>query len=234
MRRGEHGIQCNICGETLHDNEICDDAECPIGTSGAGAADRELHGSSMPPDGTGAAEPVAWRWQHVNDRREPRPWTYQGEPIRNHNEYLIVEPLYAAPPARGGREAITDLLEKRAAGYEARATSIFNGRIIADELRGNIRAILSLPSAPVSDAAFHAFRKNPYSTVDECALCHKSERDHAAPVSGRDAVVEDVLRSVWADIEFAATNAATDDYHGDISDATVAKLSAIFFPEKRP
>lgn len=48
------------------------------------------------------------------------------------------------------------------------------------------------------------------------------------PVPGE----REILRAVWADIEFAATNAATDDYHGDISDETVAKLSALLFPKR--
>lgn len=39
------------------------------------------------------SEPLAWRWRHVNDASEK--WHYQEQPIVHHNEYLIVEPLYA-------------------------------------------------------------------------------------------------------------------------------------------
>lgn len=45
------------------------------------------------PSVAGAAEPVAWRWQHVNDRREPRPWHYEDAPWKG-NEYMQAEPLY--------------------------------------------------------------------------------------------------------------------------------------------
>lgn len=64
----EHGIQCALCGETLHDNDLCDDAECPIGGS-----------FTVRPSGTGAAEPgKRWYVGAQNDglfivNAEPRP-----------------------------------------------------------------------------------------------------------------------------------------------------------------
>lgn len=47
-------------------------------------------------------------------------------------------------------EAVT-ILRRRAAGYEARATSIFNGRIMADELKGNAREIEALADRALTD-----------------------------------------------------------------------------------
>ncbi len=42
-----------------------------------------------------ATAPVACRWRHVNSVSPD--WNYQDQPIRNHNEYLVVEPLYTSP-----------------------------------------------------------------------------------------------------------------------------------------
>lgn len=58
---------------------------------------------------------------------------------------------YVRQNVREEREAIIEILERRASGFAARSSTIYNGKIIADELRSNIRTILSLPSAPVSD-----------------------------------------------------------------------------------
>lgn len=41
-------------------------------------------------------------------------------------------------------EKVVEILRRRAAGYDARATAIFNGRIMADELRGNALEIEAL------------------------------------------------------------------------------------------
>jgi hypothetical protein len=41
-------------------------------------------------------------------------------------------------------EKASEILRRRAAGYEARHTSIFNGRIMADELKANAREIEAL------------------------------------------------------------------------------------------
>ena len=39
---------------------------------------------------------VAWRWRHVNDAFNK--WHYFEMPLGRHDEYIVVEPLYAAPP----------------------------------------------------------------------------------------------------------------------------------------
>ena len=41
-------------------------------------------------------------------------------------------------------DAACEILNRRANGYAARGTAIFNGKIMADELRGNIREIKQL------------------------------------------------------------------------------------------
>lgn len=48
---------------------------------------------------------------------------------------------------RESLEKAVDILRRRAAGYDARATAIFNGRIIADELKANAREIEALADA---------------------------------------------------------------------------------------
>lgn len=106
---------------------------------------------------TGAAEPVAYivLSEELDDFGYEKTRIWWRNKIRadnwcaQHNATAI--PLYAAPLVRGDRESAIEILEKRAAGYEARGTSIFNGQIIADELRANIRAIRALPVQPGAD-----------------------------------------------------------------------------------
>ena len=66
------------------------------------AENERLRAAAVPAVG---GEAVAWRWRHVNS--PSKDWNYQHQPIGNHNEYLQVEPLFAAQPASPLR-GITD------------------------------------------------------------------------------------------------------------------------------
>ena len=45
------------------------------------------------------AEPVAWRWRHVNDASNT--WNYREVLPGPHDEYIVSEPLYARPASQG-------------------------------------------------------------------------------------------------------------------------------------
>lgn len=83
--------------------------------------------------GAGAAEPVAWRWQHVNDRREPRPWHYEDAPWHG-NEYMQAEPLYAVRPVRGDREALSEIAALNITPDTGASTAMLMRRIASEAL----------------------------------------------------------------------------------------------------
>jgi hypothetical protein len=62
-------------------------------------------------------EPVAWRWRHVNS--DSGEWNYQDQPIRNHSEYLVVEPLYASPLPQPDTVEIAKLREQLVSAQRA-------------------------------------------------------------------------------------------------------------------
>lgn len=51
----------------------------------------------------------------------------------------------AEQAARDMRERAADILKQRVIGFASRFNSIYNGRIVAEELAANIQAILALP-----------------------------------------------------------------------------------------
>jgi hypothetical protein len=138
-------------------------------TSGGGAADRELHGSSMPPDGTGAAEPVA-RDTNMFSRLADEPMAVIPEgysaplDIRTAAEIAFDRKAAKspAPPVRGDRDIAREAKEWCETGLldesDKRAVMSFT------------RWLLSLPSAPVSgrDAAIEECAKIAKFGAKEC------------------------------------------------------------------
>lgn len=131
-----------------------------------------LRSSTSP---AGAAAPVAWRWQHVNDRREPRPWHYEDAPWHG-NEYMQAEPLYAAPPVMD-REAIAEFVERAASEYSGDAI-VYNGAHVANILATQATRIRLL-SLPVQPGA---------GDRDICQYCDSEMEKDACSACGRERV----------------------------------------------
>lgn len=87
----------------------------------------------LSPPCTGAAELVAWRWKY-KDRPEMT-WQHDTRcPTFVDASKMVLEPLYAAPPVKGDREAITN--------------AIINNMPTLMGLNKAVDAILSLPISP--------------------------------------------------------------------------------------
>jgi hypothetical protein len=84
-------------------------------------ADGRATGETRPAD----AEPVAWRWRHVNDAACEWHYTEISTKIaRRHNEYIQAEPLYARPaPSVMTEEEVARIIERIAASNYADPTT---------------------------------------------------------------------------------------------------------------